>query len=205
VANSLPRVRLVLDPVVTKCTFCRVYHNTRGHCATCTKYTWLTFFFFKKKKKEKKKTRRTEEFFVLHLFFFSFFHRYFLSPKLLLFFFPLARNFFKAGVIFPFLPHEIQSKKSPKNPPSTALPKNYQRNTKKIQESPKLQQSSRWKSNQKKKRKKKNQSSAIKPKQQKPSRPLNHSPEIIKPKQEKPRIKFKIRPVSVSRPDLLHL
>jgi hypothetical protein len=25
-----PRVRLVSDPSVTKCTFCHVYHNTRG-------------------------------------------------------------------------------------------------------------------------------------------------------------------------------
>jgi len=37
VANSLPRVRHMLDPGVTKCTFCRVYRNTRGHCATCIK------------------------------------------------------------------------------------------------------------------------------------------------------------------------
>jgi hypothetical protein len=56
-----------------------------------------------------------------------------------------------------------------------------------------------------KRKRKKKQLPAIKPKQQKPSRPLNHSPEIIKPKQEKPKIRFKIRPVSVSRPDLLHV
>jgi hypothetical protein len=54
-------------------------------------------------------------------------------------------------------------------------------------------------------KKKKTNSPAIKPKQQKPSRPLNHWREIIKPKQQKPKIKFKIQPASVSRPDLLHL
>jgi len=77
---------------------------------------------------------------------FFFFCQYFLfSPRWkLLFFFPSPETSARPAKSSPSFPHEIQSRKSPKNPPSTALPKNHQQNTKKSptitnknQESPK--------------------------------------------------------------------
>jgi hypothetical protein len=49
-------------------------------------------------------------------------------------FFSLAANFCKAGKITTKLSHEIRSRKSPKNPPSTTLPKNTNKTPKNLQQ-----------------------------------------------------------------------
>jgi hypothetical protein len=122
--------------------------------ATCHSHVAIYILFLKKKRKKKDNFSHVE---LIHVanqysFFFSFFWPVFLSsPRRKLpfffsfFFFPSSETSARSAKSSPSFPNEIQSRKSPKNHLSTALPTKYQQSqkiTKNQQQKPKITTSS---------------------------------------------------------------